>query len=1136
MLEFFKTLLASKQFIPHGHCYLWQSKLVALHIASDSLIAIAYYSIPFTLLYFVRKRRDLPFNWIFLLFALFIITCGTTHLMEIWTLWYPTYWLSGGIKAITAVISLYTACELIHLLPKALAFPSPAQLEAANQELEREISDRQQVEAALRYSEERWHLAVAGTNEAIWDWNISTNQTFRSERWDEMLGYAPHELSSNNDEWSTRIHPDDYERVMTAKETYLLRQTPSYNVEYRLRRKDGSYGWFRSRAKAVWDEQGNPVRLVGSLADIDHRQQIELALQESERRFRGIFNNTFQFTGLLNVDGILLEANQTALNFAGLQSEDVINKPFWETHWWTISPEIQEQLKQAIASAAQGNFIRYEVDVLGANHQIATIDFSLRPLQDETGKVVLLIPEGRDITERKQIELEIIRSRDLREAIFNESADAIFLVDPKTLLTTDCNQRAVELFAVASKAELIGIEGHTLQKRQFTSEELANIVEQLQQKGFWSQEIEYLTKQGNCFWGNIAVKQIKVAEQVMNLVRVTDISDVYDELRLRKKAEAALVKSEEQQRLTLELTHIGTWDWDVQTGKVLWNDNHFRLLGLEPEALTAEYQLWRDAIHPEDVERVEQALLNALQQRTNYEAEYRVILPNGETRWLIGKGRGIYNAADKPIRMLGVIIDISEQQAALRDRKLAEQILKEKENFLRSIYDGVGQSIFVVDVVDHDFCFVGLNYAHEKLTGLRSDEIQGKTPEQVLPSAAAAIVRQHYQDCVVAGATITYEECLPFKDQETWWITSLTPLRGENSRIYRIVGSSINITEQKRAQQMLELQAVITRNIAEGICLVRAVDGIIVYANPKFEQMFGYNSNELTGLHVSIVNYADDHTKAEEVNQAIRAAVLKNGEATYEVHNVKKDGTPFWCSATTSVFDHPEYGKVLVAVQQDITEHKQAEEKIKASLKEKEVLLKEIHHRVKNNLGIVSSLLQMQCRRTQDTQATAILRDSQNRIASIALVHEKLYRSDDLANIDFAQYIPDLTTHLFDSYNVSPNSIKLNIQVDSASLDIETAIPCGLIINELVSNALKYAFPDHRAGEIQVKLSQQNQSNLILIIRDNGIGLPADFDNKKVKTLGITLVQGLVKQLRGSIEINSQQGTEFKIKFTKSRA
>ncbi|MEH2230963.1 MAG: EAL domain-containing protein [Nostoc sp.] len=153
MLEFGKSLFAHKQFIPHGHCYLWKPELLGLHIVSDSLIALSYYSIPITLLYFVRKRQDLPFNRIFLLFAIFIVTCGTTHLMEIWTLWYPTYWLSGCLKAITALVSLYTASELIPLVPKALALPSHAQLEAANRELEKEISVRKQAELALQERE-----------------------------------------------------------------------------------------------------------------------------------------------------------------------------------------------------------------------------------------------------------------------------------------------------------------------------------------------------------------------------------------------------------------------------------------------------------------------------------------------------------------------------------------------------------------------------------------------------------------------------------------------------------------------------------------------------------------------------------------------------------------------------------------------------------------------------------------------------------------------------------------------------------------------------------------------------------------------------------------------------------------------
>ena len=137
-------------FIPHGHCYLWKPELVGLHIVSDSLIALAYYSIPLTLFYFVRQRKDLPFNWIFLLFGAFIVACGTTHLMEIWTLWHPSYWLSGTIKLVTAVVSVYTAVLLVPLVPQALALPSPAQLEAANVELRNQIAERERAEEQIR--------------------------------------------------------------------------------------------------------------------------------------------------------------------------------------------------------------------------------------------------------------------------------------------------------------------------------------------------------------------------------------------------------------------------------------------------------------------------------------------------------------------------------------------------------------------------------------------------------------------------------------------------------------------------------------------------------------------------------------------------------------------------------------------------------------------------------------------------------------------------------------------------------------------------------------------------------------------------------------------------------------------------
>jgi len=217
---------------------------------------------------------------------------------------------------------------------------------------------------------------------------------------------------------------------------------------------------------------------------------------------------------------------------------------------------------------------------------------------------------------------------------------------------------------------------------------------------------------------------------------------------------------------------------------------------------------------------------------------------------------------------------------------------------------------------------------------------------------------------------------------------------------------------------------------------------------------------------------------------------------------------------------------------EDITQRKQAEEQIKAALKEKEVLLREIHHRVKNNMQIVSSLLRLQSRYTKDKQSLDIFKASRSRIESMAFIHEKLYQSKDLTKIDFNDYVNTLVTNLFTTYGVSTARIKLNIDIKHVSLPLDKAIPCGLIINELVSNSLKYAFPANKQGEIRITLYPTNENQLELIVSDNGISIPENIDFRNRESLGLHLVTILAKdQLQGKIKLNRTGGTEFKIKF-----
>lgn len=218
--------------------------------------------------------------------------------------------------------------------------------------------------------------------------------------------------------------------------------------------------------------------------------------------------------------------------------------------------------------------------------------------------------------------------------------------------------------------------------------------------------------------------------------------------------------------------------------------------------------------------------------------------------------------------------------------------------------------------------------------------------------------------------------------------------------------------------------------------------------------------------------------------------------------------------------------------QQEIAERKQAEEQIKTSLKEKEVLLKEIHHRVKNNLQVISSLLYLQSKQIDDRKILGMFQESQHRVRSMALVHERLYQTEDLSSVDFGEYIRQLTSYLFRSYGATSNLIRLNVNVSHVSLDIDTAIPCGLIVNELVSNSLKHAFPRGQPGEILIELDVNQEGQHMLMIGDNGIGLPDKLDFRNTRSLGLQLVNTLVNQLEGDIKVERENGTRFEITFT----
>jgi PAS domain S-box-containing protein len=342
------------------------------------------------------------------------------------------------------------------------------------------------------------------------------------------------------------------------------------------------------------------------------------------------------------------------------------------------------------------------------------------------------------------------------------------------------------------------------------------------------------------------------------------------------------------------------------------------------------------------------------------------------------------------------------------------------------------------------------------------------------------------------------------------------------------------IKERKKMEKALreseERYSITLDAVNDGLWDWDVSSGDVFFSN-NYYKMLGYNPGEFPANYESwrLLVHPDDIDSLEKQLQES----IKLGRG-FEIDLRMKTKSGKWLCVSTRGKDIEKDSTGnptrIVGTLRDRTDRANAEKKINESLEEKEILLKEIHHRVKNNLMIISSLLNLQSSYIKDKASQDVFKESQNRAKSMALIHEKLYQSTDLKRIDFGDYISSLATKLFHTYNADPSLIKLKINAENILLDINTAIPLGLIVNELITNSLKYAFPDGKPGKINVDFHTQDD-HYEFTVKDNGIGFPEDLDYQNTDSLGLQLINSLNSQIDGGIELDRNNGTEFKIKF-----
>jgi PAS domain S-box-containing protein len=464
------------------------------------------------------------------------------------------------------------------------------------------------------------------------------------------------------------------------------------------------------------------------------------------------------------------------------------------------------------------------------------------------------------------------------------------------------------------------------------------------------------------------------------------------------------------------------------------------------------------------------------------------------------------------------------QARDITKRKKIEEKLKLASLYNRSLIEA---SLDPLVTIGPNGKINDVNKATETVTGYLRDEIIGSDFSDYFTEPVKA--KEDYRQVFKEGFVRDYTLEIQHKDGHvTPVLYNASVYRDESGNVVGVFAAARDITEYKKAEDALRESEEKYRDIFEesfdGL-FITSPEGKILDMNKKGIEMFGYNTKEEI-LNLDLVHdaYSDPNDRKK-----IFPMVNEQGSAEYEVVVKKKNGDKMITRCSLIAVKDKGVITTYRGIIRDITESKKTENEIKKSLEEKEVLLREIHHRVKNNLQIIASLLHLQEVSEEEKEIVDVLKESEGRVKSMAMVHEKLYQSPTFSDINFKQYIEKLVYDILYTYKIPTGTIKTNMIIEEINLNIDTAIPLGLIVNELVTNSVKHAFPQSE-GTIIIKLKSLDEQ-MELTIADNGIGLSKDLDLEKTETLGIKIVNSLVNQIDGKIKLDRTNGIEFKITF-----
>jgi PAS domain S-box-containing protein len=886
----------------------------------------------------------------------------------------------------------------------------------------------------------------------------------------------------------------------------MVHDGTAHQVEFPIEILKGDYS---VSASPIKDKDGN---LTGSI-HIVHSVTERNKLSEINRYLASIVESSADAIYGKDLDGNIVSWNKAAESIYGYLREEMMGKSVQVLVPTNKNAEYQEFMDRINQGEAINN---HDTQRIKKNGKLIDVALYISPMYDSSGNINGSATIAHDIHERKLMERTLKESEEKYREVFRNANDMISLnhvdADGCPGKFIDVNQIGLERYGY-SYDEFLNMTAMQIVVPE-DRVKLSINAKNLKLLGYDAFEVTTITKSGKRIPIEINNHMFQLNGKQVTIAVGRDVTE-------RKKSEKALVESENRYRSLFENMLEG-----FLLAKIVVNNegepvnwihiainNIFKIITELDDVVGKNVTELLPDLKDENPELFE--IFGRVAQ-TGVNETFETYVKFME-KWL-----NIAVFSPEKDYFVAVFEDITK-------RKNSELALIQSEEKFREVFNNANDAMFLQKVSKkgpgkfievNDTASTSLGYTKQELIKMELKDIISPDTVLYLPTVFENVIRE---------GKATFESEHMTKKGELFPVevnTHQFNIRGEK----HLLSIARDISERKKAEMALVSSEEKYRTIFENIQDVffqTDQDGILKTLSPSIEIYSGYKPEDIIGKPAKIF-YADPDDRKILIKEIENRGHIEDHELIFRT---KVENKLINVSINAQVMRNSRNEPVGIEGSiRDITERKLMEIKLKKSLKEKEMLLKEIHHRVKNNLMIISSLLSLQTDYIKDKASKNIFIESQNRARSMALIHEKLYQSTDLKRINFGEYIKNLTSELFYTYRVGNSGVDIHYNIEDLKLDINTAIPLGLIANELITNSLKYAFINGGDGVVNIEFKKVDH-DYVFIIRDNGVGLPEGFDYKNSDSLGLQLVNNLSEQIDAEIELNTNGGTEFKIKF-----